>query len=1050
MDQGIIRWSPHPSRDEFLTVNLNYRIIQLYEAKAHAQNGRFDCEKTSTHNEFPGLTTLDWSPKVRGLLALGTSQGDVYLLRVDDDSNSSFTLGLKYQRPSQAVAFNTTGLLAVGLDRVRSDVSLHIWDINQCLEGWDSKQRGWGTSKAPRDPLRTIDTSFAVTSIKFFEDQPHTIVLGLKNQFVRIFDLREPSTNVINFKTRCNNNLAIDHADPNYFASSSLETPSVVVWDRRAIGRNSASPVYLESVDKEEIPWGSALKLNHVVETEKGSSIRQLRYCRDQRGALGILSSAGHLQVLHTNREFVKPSTQPTLETGPELLEVTKSFDFEHPYFEGDRPGRYENRIVSFDWVTLGSSELSPRVVALRANGSFEILETPPDTAGQLSKLIPWVPPHRLGDPYFSFLEFADKDEAAQAYVPLYATEAKTSIPVFGPGRFRPEKTEALAMEAVDQHTKSKADPVLDLLVPPELRLDLDPSFEYQSLISRPCGEQLQSIRLAQDKYEEVRAANNERLENSKDTVTTPTSKQIHSSRELHDRSHYSTLNMSLLSKPEKELVNHVMLKRALEGYLFNCETNKAILSDDYWLQDVWDWIGSADLAAKDDGMVSLPVDLSYMGVYPIWMNQLGRKAASRLIDSTITPDSTQWERLIGALNKHSGRDEFNGVETAKPQHRQLCLSLCGLGKSPAELDAKLLSLEEDGKYTKAAAWALFEGYPKRAVDILKRGGTDLLFVAMALEIKLRSSTTLDLGKSDWKTALEQSTQMRNDPYLRAIYGLISTGDWSVIADEASLPLRARVVVALRNFDDAHLSRWLSKQMDEAIRTGDIEGIILAGITDPMVDILAKYVEKFGDYQTPILIISFCYPRYIEDFRCGAWRKQYRDYLQRYKKYILRVKFEQQSTIKSRLRDGTPVIKAPPRQVTIRCLNCDAQSANDLRNSGAAPTIAPGNYSVTADERNPLMATGINAGLCCPKCGSHLNRCAVCMEIVGVPRSDRPEQSSDPATRRMANFPTFCLKCKHVTHMDHSVAWFSRHLECPVPECQCQCNQGPNQQREIE
>lgn len=400
-------------------------------------------------------------------------------------------------------------------------------------------------------------------------------------------------------------------------------------------------------------------------------------------------------------------------------------------------------------------------------------------------------------------------------------------------------------------------------------------------------------------------------------------------------------------------------------------------------------------------------------------------------------------------MNKHAGRDEFSGVDTAKPQHRQLCLSLCGLGKPLAELDANLVALEEKKQHTRAAAWALFAGYPKRAVEILKRGGTDLLFVAMALEIKRKSNSTGDFSRSDWNTALEESTRMRNDPYLRAIYGLISTGDWSVIANEASLPLRARVVVALRNFSDVQLTKWMTTQMEDAIQNGDIEGIVLAGITDPMVDILAKYVEKFNDYQTPILIMSFCYPRYLDDHRCDAWRKEYRDYLQRYKKYILRVKFEQQSTTKSRLRDGTPVIKAPPRQVTIRCLNCDAQTANDLRNSGTPPAILPGNLSVTLDDRNPLMATSINAGLSCPKCGSHLNRCAVCMEIVGVPRSDRPEQSSDPATRRMANFPTFCLKCKHVMHMDHSVAWFSRHLECPVPECQCQCNESPNKRTEI-
>lgn len=208
----------------------------------------------------------------------------------------------------------------------------------------------------------------------------------------------------MSFKTRCNNNIAIDHADPNYFASSSLDTPSVVVWDRRAISRNTASPIYLDSVDKEELPWGSALRLNRVIETERGSNIRQLRYCRDQRGTLGILSSAGHLQVLQTNKEYVKPTSPGTLESGPELLEVTKSYDFEHSYFEGDWQGRHENRIVSFDWVTLSSSELPARVVALRGNSNFEILEMPPDTAGQLSKFIPWRPPHRRRY-HYAFLE---------------------------------------------------------------------------------------------------------------------------------------------------------------------------------------------------------------------------------------------------------------------------------------------------------------------------------------------------------------------------------------------------------------------------------------------------------------------------------------------------------------------------------------------------------------------------------------------------------------------------------------------------------------------
>jgi WD repeat-containing protein mio len=204
----------------------------------------------------------------------------------------------------------------------------------------------------------------------------------------------DPNSSVINFQTRCNNNIAIDYTDPNYFASSTLDQPGLVVWDRRASNRSAASSMYLESFDQEEIPWGAALKLDQAIEVEKNVYIKQLRYSRERRGALGVLSSAGQLQILQTKREYVEPGSSDDLRSSPALLEVKKSFDLEYPYFDPDHKRKYENRIVSFDWLNLGTSELQARVVALRANGDFEISQMPPDTAGQLSELIPWKPPH--------------------------------------------------------------------------------------------------------------------------------------------------------------------------------------------------------------------------------------------------------------------------------------------------------------------------------------------------------------------------------------------------------------------------------------------------------------------------------------------------------------------------------------------------------------------------------------------------------------------------------------------------------------------------------
>lgn len=187
--EGIFRWSPNPTRNEFLTINLSQRLLQVYHATGHARPGRFEHVRASSYNNFPLPNTYDWSPIEAGLLAVGTAQGQVHLLRIDDSSNASLTLPTRAQRPCQSVAFNTTGLLAVGLDRVRNDSCLQIWDIEQRLAGWDSSKPGWDLPNVAIEP-RKVEASLPVTSMKFFEDQPQSLVVGIKNQSVRILDLR--------------------------------------------------------------------------------------------------------------------------------------------------------------------------------------------------------------------------------------------------------------------------------------------------------------------------------------------------------------------------------------------------------------------------------------------------------------------------------------------------------------------------------------------------------------------------------------------------------------------------------------------------------------------------------------------------------------------------------------------------------------------------------------------------------------------------------------------------------------------------------------------
>lgn len=989
--EGIIRWSPNRTRDEFLTINVNYRILQMYKATGKAVPEQFDYQETSKHTNFQGFGAYDWSPNVPGLVAIGTKSGEVHLLRVDDGSNDSMALPLKLQRTCQAVAFNTTGLLAVGLDRVRNDQCLQIWDINQRLSNWDSSKKGWQSPPLAAEPLQKLEPSVAITSARWFEDQPQTLVVGVKNQSVRIHDLRDPSGAVISFQTRCNNNLAIDHSDPNYFASSSLDAPGVMIWDRRATSRHTASKSYTESIDSGDMPWGCALKLNRVIDSQYETNIRSLRYCRDRRGHLAVLSSAGELQLVCTEKEYNESADDNDGNESPELLEVRRSHDLAYPYFDENFGYAHDDRIVSFDWVPLSSSFFQPRVLIRKSNHTVEILMRPSTS-------------HNLT---LDLLDFSSKAKH----------ENRGEIPKFSDSR----EAKAVLRPLLDMAAKKDVDfSSRRINRVPETISDAS-SVEFGATLI-PAGN--------------ARLTTSSRGQNMSKPKHVPFG-SIFSSRDRHEQ----LLTQAWHNHPPNYIlpdhINSIMLSRIKQGYLFNCRRNINILDDDPWLQDVWTWIEGAEEEAASDGMVSGQLNLAYMGVQNIWNNDLGAKSQSRLIGpSDSLPNDDEWALALANLNERSGRGPFQSVATKRPHHRLMCLAICGWGKTEEELEQDLLNLEAKGHFTKAAAWAIFEKKPKRAVESLKRGGKSLLFIGLALSLQVKGAPPLE--KDEWDYNMSDLSDMADDPYLRAIYALITTGDWRAIANEASLPLRDRVGVALHNLDDIELPNWLNRQTAEAVRTGDIEGLVLTGITDRAVSLLSTYIEKFGDYQTATLIIHFAAPLYIDDFRVWQWRAAYQDLHNKNRLFVDRCRFDVQSTKKSRDRDGVTVIKPRPRQVTLRCMHCDTAFTNDLDNTASRPSTPKVSASLSA-ERNALYPSGVHSGISCPKCGRHLPRCGICLLTLGMPRSDKDRLGPEPF-HRLANFMSFCMKCDHGYHADHARGWFKVHNECPVPECHCSCN----------
>jgi len=171
-----------------------------------------------------------------------------------------------------------------------------------------------------------------------------------------------------------------------------------MVWDRRATHRHAASPSYLDGVDRDGVPWGGALRLDRAVQMEddaalidsKNSFIRSIRFCRDRPGMLAVLSRTGQLRVMSTRHEYVEADLK--FEDSPELLEVRRSFEMDPQYAE---PSRKNDKIVSFDWITLSSPVLQARMLVLRASGSLDVVQMPSFTSEYPFKLIPWQPPYR-------------------------------------------------------------------------------------------------------------------------------------------------------------------------------------------------------------------------------------------------------------------------------------------------------------------------------------------------------------------------------------------------------------------------------------------------------------------------------------------------------------------------------------------------------------------------------------------------------------------------------------------------------------------------------
>lgn len=388
---------------------------------------------------------------------------------------------------------------------------------------------------------------------------------------------------------------------------------------------------------------------------------------------------------------------------------------------------------------------------------------------------------------------------------------------------------------------------------------------------------------------------------------------------------------------------------------------------------------------------------------------------------------------------------ETKGCETEYPEHRRLCLRLCGAAQSHRELEEMVKTLSADKQHTKAAALAMFQDEAKLAYLALRSHEPTQAHKLLAMAIAGAAKGDTD---SDWEDTCAEIAKELTDPYARAILALVSKGDWRSVIQETTLPLRYRIEVALRWLPDDDLTSYLHETTTTAIQQGDIEGILLTGLNHSAMDLFQSYINKYHDIQTAVLAMSHTVPRFIstspDRARFESWRETYRQQINAWKLQLERARFDVGSRKFAVTWDGRKLVDPPRQQVSLTCNYC----TRPLTQHDASSQLTP---SVTGEVTHPTpgnpLGSAAMSGTVCPRCGRHMPRCGVCTLWLGAPDPmSKACVAADAAGRRpsetelMRRFIVFCINCNHGFHAHHAREWFARHKVCPVAECSCICD----------
>ncbi|KAK3659999.1 hypothetical protein LTR56_000925 [Elasticomyces elasticus] len=321
--------------------------------------------------------------------------------------------------------------------------------------------------------------------------------------------------------------------------------------------------------------------------------------------------------------------------------------------------------------------------------------------------------------------------------------------------------------------------------------------------------------------------------------------------------------------------------ERCQQSYLFDCRKNADIISGDWHLERLWEIVNRLRAHAADNGMVYGSLDLSYIGIAAIWAEQIGnvhRRTLSRA--QTSMPDA-----IIG-LASSKDFPPFTGQRTDYPEHRQLCLAACGWRFTTETLEEECQQLVERGLHYQAIVQAVLHDYKHVALNLLRT----LIRSRTIPNIGLGALLAADMLNDDQREMCKWMAADTDEPALKALLAYLTTGDWRDVMKTTYLHLGYRVALGLKYLNDTELSGFLQAETARAVRNGDLEGILLTGLSEQAMDLLQTYIARTSDLQTAVLATAHTNPRYVDDVRWVMWKETYFEQMQAWRAFNERTK----------------------------------------------------------------------------------------------------------------------------------------------------------------